>query len=86
MVREHLPMVFSPFFDIDDHYLLEPEGVLGEDVPFSYSGDLSIGPIGPEILEIEPVVRAKENVLLLLEPSLFFGKLGLTIPNGQKTV
>ncbi len=57
MVREHLPVVFSPLFDVDDHDLLKPEGVLDENVPFPNPSDLSIGPIGPEILEIEPVVR-----------------------------
>jgi hypothetical protein len=61
-------MVFPPFFDVDDHNLLKPEGVLDEDVPFPYPSDLSIGPTGPEILEIEPVVRVDENVLLPLEP------------------
>lgn len=28
VVREHLPMVLSPLLDIDNEYLLQPEGIL----------------------------------------------------------
>jgi hypothetical protein len=70
VVCEHLPMVLSPLLDIDHEYLLQPERVLDQNVPFAYSRDLSIGPIGPEILEIVHVVRVDQNVL----PSLDFDR------------
>ena len=70
VVSEHLQIVLSPLLDIDDHYLLEPERVLDEDVPFPYSTDLSIRPIGPEVLEVVPVVGLEQNVLSLLEQEI----------------
>lgn len=84
-MREHLPVVLSPLLDIDNEYLLQPEGVLYQDVPFAYTGNLSIGPIGPEILEIEPVVRVDQYVLLSLDSENFCRELCLTTPNVQKT-
>jgi hypothetical protein len=53
VVREHLPMILSPLFDIDHEYLLQPEGVLNQNVPFAHPGNFSIRPIGPEILKVE---------------------------------
>jgi hypothetical protein len=35
VMGEHLPMVFPPLFDIDNHDLLQPESVLYEDIAFS---------------------------------------------------
>lgn len=63
VVREHLPMVFSSLLDVDNEYLLQPEGVLDKNVPFPYARDLAIGPICPQILKIEHVVRVDHNVL-----------------------
>jgi hypothetical protein len=57
MVREHLPMVFSPFLNVDHQDLLEPKCVLCQNVPFLQASNLTIGPIAPELLEIEPVFR-----------------------------
>jgi hypothetical protein len=85
VVREHLPMVFSPLLDVDNEYLLQPEGVLDQNVPFPYPRDLSIGPIRPKILEIEQVVRVDHNVLLSLVIDFLLGELCLTIPRVQKT-
>ena len=55
MVREHLPVVFPPLFDIDDEDLLEPEGELGVIVPFHEGGHVAGGEVGPEFFEVEPV-------------------------------
>jgi len=85
VVREHLPMVFSPLLDVDNEYLLQPEGVLDQNVPFPYARDLSIGPICPQILEIEHVVRVDHNVLPSLGIDFLLGELCLTIPKVQKT-
>lgn len=85
VVREHLPMVFSPLLDVDNEYLLQPESVLDQNVPFSYPRDLSIGPVRPKILEIEQVVRVDHNVLPSLGIDFLLGELCLTIPKVQKT-
>ena len=34
VVREHLPVILTAFFDVDDEELLQPEGDLHEVVPF----------------------------------------------------
>ena len=85
VVREHLPMVFSSLLDVDNEYLLQPEGVLDQNVPFPYARDLSIGPVRPKILEIEQVVRVDHNVLPSLVIDFLLGELCLTIPKVQKT-
>jgi hypothetical protein len=33
VVGEHLPMIFPPFFNVDNHNLLEPESVLNKYIP-----------------------------------------------------
>jgi hypothetical protein len=43
---------------------LEPKGVLDEGVPFPQPSHLSIGPIGPKILEIQPIIGVDKNVLV----------------------
>jgi hypothetical protein len=66
VVREHLPIILSPFLDIDNHHLLDPESVLNQSVPFLQSPDLSIWPVGPEFFHIKPVVRVDIDVLISL--------------------
>jgi hypothetical protein len=56
MMGKHLPMVLPPLFNVKDHDLLQPKGVLHQSVPFEQSLSLSVWKVGPEILEIEPVV------------------------------
>ena len=85
VVREHLPMVLSPLLNIDHEDLLQPEGVLDQNVPFPHPRDLSIRPIGPEILEIEQVVRVDQYVLPSVRFEVFLAELRLTIPIVQKT-
>ena len=52
---EHLPMVFSPSLDIDDHDLLKPESVLCKNIPFPQPSNFSIWPVCPEFFKVEPV-------------------------------
>jgi hypothetical protein len=66
VMREHLPIVLSPFLDIDDHHLLEPESILNQSVPLLQSPNLSIWPVGPELFHIKPVVRVDIDVLISL--------------------
>jgi hypothetical protein len=66
VVREHLPIVLSPFLDIDNHHLLEPESILNQSVPLLQSSNLSIGPVCPELFHIKPVVRVDIDVLISL--------------------
>lgn len=56
VVGEHLPVVLPALFDIDDEYLLEPEGELYEVVPFEQPVHLSVRPARPKLMEIEPVL------------------------------
>lgn len=84
VVREHLPMVFSPLLDVDNEYLLQPEGVLDQNVPFSYPRDLSIRPIRPKILEIEQVVRVDHNVLPSLDIDFYLESFVLPFPKSKK--
>jgi hypothetical protein len=72
VVCEHLPMVLSSLLDVDNEYLLQPESVLDQYVPFPYPRNLSVGPIRPEILEIEQVVRVDQNVLSSLDFDILF--------------
>jgi hypothetical protein len=63
MVSEHLPMVLSSFFHIDNHNLLQPKGILDEDVELGQATNFSARPIGPKISQIEPVVGGGKNIL-----------------------
>ena len=63
MVRKHLPMIFSSFFDVHDQYLLQPKGELNEVVPFEQAVHLSVRPAGPHLSEIEPVRRIIHQIL-----------------------
>ena len=60
---EHLPVVLSPFLDVDDHDLLQPKCVLREDVPFTKPPYFSVWPVGPELFEVEQVVGVDKNIL-----------------------
>jgi hypothetical protein len=74
MVCEHLPMIFSSLFDIDNHNLLEPKGELREYIPFQETLYLSIWPIGPDSFDVEPVIGIIHNVLLSSQRSRRVGR------------
>jgi hypothetical protein len=84
VVGEHLPMVLSSLFDIDHEYLLQPEGVLDQNIPLPYPSDLSIRPICPKIFEIEQVVRRSQNVLLWLVFHICLESFALPFPASRR--
>ena len=58
---------------------------MDQNIPFTHPGNLSIRPIGPEIFEIEQVVRVDQYVLPSVRYGALFAELRLTIPSVQKT-
>ena len=62
VVGEHLPVVLTPFFDVDDHDLLQPEGELDQVVPFRQAIHLTNGPVAPEGAQVHPVVGSVHDV------------------------
>lgn len=87
---EHLPMILSPFLDVDDQDLLKPKCVLHKNVPFSKAPYFSIRPVGPELCQVEPVVGIDKNILCSLaiassSNSERLENVRLTIPNAQNT-
>ncbi|KAL8813006.1 MAG: hypothetical protein Q9200_000593 [Gallowayella weberi] len=47
MMCKHLPMIFSPLFDVDDDDLLHPKRKLYEVVPFEQPAHFPVRPVGP---------------------------------------
>lgn len=64
VVAEHMPVILSPFLDVYNENLLEPEGILNKYVPLAKTWNFSIWPICPEVLEIVPVIGLCEKVLI----------------------
>jgi hypothetical protein len=61
---EHLPVIFTAFFDVDDEELLQPKGKLYNVVPFHSRLKEWAGKLGPELFAVKPIFRVVENVLL----------------------
>lgn len=57
VVREHLPVILPPCFNVDHHDLLQPECILRQDVPLAQAIHFPIWPVRPELPEVENVVR-----------------------------
>lgn len=55
VVRKHLPMVLSALLNVDDQDLLQPKGKLGKHVSLHNPGELAVGPVRPELSEVEEV-------------------------------
>ena len=66
VVREHLHMVFSSFFDVDHQDLLKPEGELYEIVPLEQAIHFSIWPTLPQIGKVQPIVGIVHDKLEFL--------------------
>ena len=64
VMGEHLHVVLSSCFNMDNQQLLHPESVLYQNIGFQRESHLSIRPIRPEPLEIEPVFRVHQYVLV----------------------
>jgi hypothetical protein len=63
MVGEHLPVVLTALFDVDDNDLVHPKRQLAEHVAFHEAAQLPIGPVGPQILQVHPARRRVVYVL-----------------------
>ena len=63
MMCEHLGVVFSALFDVDDDDLLEPKGELNEVVPFCETGHFAGGEVGPEGFEREKIGGGAQYIL-----------------------
>ena len=55
VMGEHLPVVLSALFNVDNQNLLQPKGQLGKHVSLHESGKLTVGPVRPELSEVEKV-------------------------------
>jgi len=47
VVRKHLPVILSPFLDMDHNQLLEPEGKLCKYIALQEAGKLAVWPVRP---------------------------------------
>lgn len=63
VMAQHLPVVFSSLFDIDDNHLLNPESPLPEHVCLHEETHFALWPVGPELLHVEIVRRGHINIL-----------------------
>ena len=63
-MSEHLPVILAPFLDVDNNELLHPEAPLRQDVALHDWIDLADWPVGPQLLEVQVVVRLAVDVLL----------------------
>lgn len=63
VVSEHLPMVLTALFNVNDNHLLQPESPLAKKVGLHDSIELAVGPISPEVLHAHVVRRGAVNVL-----------------------
>lgn len=65
VVRKHLPVVLAAFFDVDNNDLLQPESPLSEHVELDKPTNLTVGPVRPQLGEVQPVRRVAVDVLYL---------------------
>jgi hypothetical protein len=56
-------MIFPSFFSIDNYNLLEPEGKLDKQIPLQKATYLSVWPVGPDSLNVEPILRTVHDIL-----------------------
>lgn len=89
VMREHLPVVLAAFLNVDNQDLLHPKAELSQHVPLHEAGNLAVGPLGPELGEVEVVGRGEVNVLSRRVSqscdSAPRGLAPLTAPRVQKT-
>lgn len=86
VVREHLPVILAALLNVDDDDLLQPERPLRQNVELVQAGQLTLGPVRPELLQVQPVRRRLVDVLCNVSLRCATMPLGpLTMPRGQKT-
>ena len=84
MMRDHLPMVFPSFLDVDHDNLLHPKSKLYEVIPFEQAAHFPVRPIGPELAQIKPVVRIVHDILPINQQTIAYRiRVTLTIPRDQ---
>lgn len=64
MVGEHLPMILSAFFNVDDHDLLQPEAELSQIVEFEEASHGACRESCPHCGQIVEVWRFVNEILL----------------------
>ena len=70
VVSKHLPMILSLLLNVHDHNLLQPEAELDEIVPFHRSLELSVGPAGPKLSNVHPMLLGVHDILFNRELSV----------------
>jgi hypothetical protein len=63
VMGEHLPVVLTTLLNVEDNNLLDPEGLLREDVGLHEARDFLVWPMGLHLLEVEEVGRLAVHVL-----------------------
>jgi hypothetical protein len=67
VMTEHLPMILPSLLDVNNKDLLEPECQLRQQIALHKATELSVGPVGPELLHIQVIGRNTVEVLLTNE-------------------
>ncbi len=63
VMGQHLMIVLAPLLDVDGEDLLQPKGELNKVISFQEAVHLPIGPCGPHLAKVHPIVRLGEDVL-----------------------
>lgn len=63
VVRQHLPVILSLLLNVDDIDLLDPESQLREEIKLHGPGNLTAGPVCPELGHVEKVRGGVPDVL-----------------------
>lgn len=72
MVCKHLPMIFPPFLNVHHDDLLHPESKLYEVIPLEESTHFPVGPVGPELAQIKPMIRMVHDILPVNQRSVLY--------------
>lgn len=71
VVAQHLPVIFTALLDMDDENLLKPETKLGQLIKLGQATELTVRPVRPEILHIQPCGRCVVEILRTKVSNLF---------------
>ena len=63
VMRQDLPVIFTPLLELDDKDLQRPETPLGEGVGLGKSVNLPLRPVRPEFFHVEEIRRVIIDVL-----------------------
>jgi len=84
-------VILPSLLHVDDKDLLQPKGPLSQHVALNQAGQFPLGPVSPELVEVEPVFRVVVDILQEVRKerlSIARGVRNLkhTTPRGQKMV